>query len=318
MSGPVTGQTTDVPPPPSLTPVPGPSPGDPAVTSAGTSPVPAVPVALSPRVADEASGLTIGTGGKGAYFLIDDGSGTTQVVAVDAAGQLLNRVAIAGMAAANSEALAAGPCGASPMPDGGSSETCLYVGDIGDNKEQRAHVSIFRFAEPDLAAPQQGPVPADQWVYRYPDGPHNAEAVLVDVDGSLLVVTKPAAGLGDLPHRMYRAAPGGGELTFVREFSPPPPERAGKTLFTGNVVTDLAATPGRVLLLTYDDVQEYTAPEPSAALSTFPDWPHQSRPLPAMPQAEGIAGASDGCGYAVASEGGPGGTHGWLAVVTCG
>ena len=81
--------------------------------------------------------------------------------------------------------------------------------------------------------------------------------MLVDPDGSLLIITKPKNGA---PHRMYRGDPGGGELTFVREFRIPGSERPMRTILTGNVATDLAATPGRVLLLTYDDVHEYTAP----------------------------------------------------------
>ena len=92
---------------------------------------------------------------------------------------------------------------------------------------------------------------------------------MVDTDGSLIIVTKPPAQ-GALPHRMYRAEPGGGELVFIREFSPPAATHPFKTLFTGNVVTDLATAPGRVLLLTYDDVQEYTAPDPAAAVVVLP------------------------------------------------
>ena len=143
-----------------------------------------------------------------------------------------------------------------------------------------------------------------------------AESLLVDADGSLLIVTKPDPE-GGLPHRMYRAAPGGGELTFVREFNPPVAERPFKTLFTGNVVTDLASLPGRVLLLTYDEVQEYTATDPAADLSSFPEWPHRTLPSPTLPQAEGITFAADGCGFTLASEAGSGLGSGSLGIVRC-
>jgi len=274
-------------------------------------------VQLAPGVSDEASGIAASTTVAGAYFLVDDGSGASDVVAVGSDGGVLARIGVDGMSAGNAEALSAGPCGPTPLPDGSTGPSCLYVGDIGDNKEQRPDIALFRLAEPDLDALPADPVPADDWQYTYPDGPHNAEAILVDRDGSVLVVTKPPAA-GGFPHRIYRAAAGGGELTFVREFTPPAADRPLRTLFTGNVVTDLASGPGRVLLLTYDEVQQFTAPDPAAELSSFPDWPHHRLPLTALPQQEGITAAVDGCGFAVASEAGPGGRQGSLAVVSCG
>jgi len=97
---------------------------------------------------------------------------------------------------------------------------------------------------------------------------------------------------------------------------PRPLPRHG-TLFTGNVVTDLIGTPGRVLLLTYDELQGFTAPVLAADLATFPDWSHRVLPSPALPQAEGITFAWDGCGHAVASETGPGRSTGSLGIVGC-
>ena len=88
-------------------------------------------------------------------------------------------------------------------------------------------------------------------------------------------------------------------------------------MFTGNVVTDLAAAPGRVLLLTYDELTEYTAPDPAADITGFPDWPHHRLPMPDLPQAEGSPAMVEGCGYVVASEAGPGGDRGSLGIIRC-
>ena len=271
-------------------------------------------VSLAPGVSDEASGIAEARGTPGAYFLVDDATGTDSVVAVGADGALIARIGVEGMSADNAEAMASGTCGQLSPPGLGSSDSCLYVGDIGDNAERRDDIAIVRLAEPDLTDIPVEPIAADEWRYTYPDGPHNAEAMLLEPDGSLLVVTKPTGGQS---HRMYRAAPGGGDLVFVREFRPPAAERPLRTLVTGNVVTDLAATPGRVLLLTYDEVQEFSAPTPDADLASFPDWPHRRLPMPWLNQAEAVTGAADGCGYAVASEAGPGGGTGSLAMMTC-
>jgi hypothetical protein len=276
-------------------------------------------VELAPGVNDEASGIALSTTAPGLLFLIDDGTGTTGVAVVDEQGTLITRVELTGMSADNAEALTAGPCGAAiPRPDGGTDGTCLYVGDIGDNAERRPDIAVYRAAEPDLSiiTPGAGPitVSTDEWRYTYPDRPQNAESMMVAPDGSVIVVTKPRNGA---PHRMYRGEPGGGTLSFVREFALPGSPRPMRTILTGNVATDLAATPGRVLLLTYDDVHEYTAPDPAADPTTFPDWPTRSLPFPPLAQAEGIAGAPDGCGYVVASEAGPGGNTGSLGIATC-
>ncbi len=277
-------------------------------------------VQLAKGVSDEASGVAVSTRTPGAYFLVDDATGTNEIVAVDAKGALLARFPVAGMSAGNAEALSSGPCGTTPSP-GPPASDCLYVGDIGDNAARRDDIAVYRMAEPDLpgasaTGSDDDPLPADEWRYTYPDGAHNAEGMMIDTDGSVLVVTKPGRA-GTPPHRLYRGDPGGGELVLVREFRPPDAQQPFRTMITGNVVTDIAAAPGRVLLLTYDEVQQYTAPHEDAPLSSFPDWPHRRLPLSGLPQAEGVAPAADGCGYVVASEGGPGGVNGSLAVVTC-
>lgn len=270
-------------------------------------------VPLAPGVSDEASGIAASTTVPDRFFLIDDGTGADELAVVDDRGTLVTRVTLTGMDADNAEALGGGPCGSIPVI--GGARQCLYVGDIGDNRERRDDVVVYRAGEPDLTG--AGPhltVAADEWRYTYPDRPQNAESMLVAPDGSIIVITKPK---GVAPHRLYRGEPGGGTLAFIREFQVPASPRPMRTILTGNVATDAAATPGRVLLLTYDDVHEYTAPDPSAALSSFPDWPTRPLPFPDLPQAEAIAGAPDGCGYVVASEAGPAGSAGSLGLAAC-
>ena len=276
---------------------------------------------FAPGVANEASGVAAATGNPDAFFVVDDPTGVDGVVAVDGNGTLLARISVTGMSAGNAEALAAGPCGSTPIADSAEPPAgdarCLYAGDIGD-QIGRDRVTIYRFAEPTLSPPPDGPVHADAWQYTYPDQPQDAESLLVDTDGSLLIITKPAHGQGPVAaHRVYRGKPGSGELEKVGEFSPPEPPAALQSLFTGNVVTDAAATPGRVLLLTYDQVIEYVAADPTAPLATFFTWPQHNLPKPEQIQSEGITPTDDGCGYAIVSEGGPGGGAGSIAVVPC-
>jgi hypothetical protein len=72
----------------------------------------------------------------------------------------------------------------------------LYVGDIGDNDRRRSTVAVYRLPEPDLPSGTTAKRPAplttfDTLRLRYPDGAHDAEAVLCDPrTGDLLIATK--------------------------------------------------------------------------------------------------------------------------------
>jgi hypothetical protein len=65
----------------------------------------------------------------------------------------------------------------------------LYVGDIGDNQQTRKSVQVYRLEEPDLNA-TVSEIP-ETIRLRYPDHPHDAEALMVHpVTGDLYIVVK--------------------------------------------------------------------------------------------------------------------------------
>ena len=281
------------------------------ITATAPSPVVGPTANLRIGVAPGASGIAA-TGTPGTWFVVDDAEHTSEVVQVTEAG-LVRRMPIAGMSARNAEALAEGRCAASPAG-------CLFIGDIGDNASRRGDVVVYVATLVALKTFSGSPVAAAAWHYTYPDGPHDAEAMVVAPDGNLVIITKSAPdGTGHVPpHRIYRAKPGGGRLAFVTAFTPPNPVVPLQSLLTGTVVTDAFYDGKRLLLLTYDEVLDYTAPTANADPAGFPTWPHRAWPHPPLIQTEGIAGLSDGCGYIVASEEGPGGTQAALATISCG
>jgi hypothetical protein len=84
------------------------------------------------------------------------------------------------------EDVALGPCGR---------DTCLYLADTGDNRERRHTVRIHRLPEPDPAAARAGATARPQVLQlRYPDGPHDVEAMWVDPNGDVQLVTKGRRG----------------------------------------------------------------------------------------------------------------------------
>ncbi len=81
-----------------------------------------------------------------------------------------------------------------PGREAGTSD--LYLGDIGDNDASRRSIAVHRLPEPELpSGPVSGKPGAlarmESFALAYPDGGHDAEALLADpLTGDLFVVTK--------------------------------------------------------------------------------------------------------------------------------
>ena len=122
----------------------------------------------------------------------------------------------------------------------------LYVGDIGDNARQRPDIVVYRLGEPPVDQGGGATTPATALRLRYPDGPHDAEALLVDPrTGELVLVTKEFDGVADV----YVARPPQSAGAAI------PLRRAARVdLGVGAAVTAGAVSPeGSVLALrTYD------------------------------------------------------------------
>lgn len=250
----------------------------------------------------EASGLAASRVTDDVLYLLDDAPGTTGVHVVRTDGTALGFLEVAGMDTRDGESLAVGPCG----PDR-AEPWCLYVGDIGDNARAREHVVVHRVPEPDLAGGlPTGPVPADTARLRYPDGPHDAEALLVDDAGRVHLVTKArydreARTTGET--RLYRAeAFADGVMTDLGPLPVPAPRAPAQSLFVGEVVTGGDHHDGRVLLRTYDAVFEYAAPDGERDLAGLATWTVREVPAAFEPQSEALTFAADGCGFLTAGE----------------
>jgi hypothetical protein len=247
----------------------------------------------------EASGLAASALDPDLLYLLDDRPGTEAIWAVRTDGTMLGALPVAGMDARDGESLANGPC-----PDG---SPCLFVGDIGDNLRSRDDIVVHRVPEPDLSGglPVE-PLAGDVARFRYPDGAHDAEALLVDDAGRVHVVTKApfdrqTRETGEA--RLYRAeAFADGVLTDLGPVPVPPPRAPLQSGFVGTVVTGGEHREGRVLLRTYDAVLEYIAPPGDADLAGLAGWTVREVPSAFEAQSEALTWAADGCGYLTAGE----------------
>ena len=141
----------------------------------------------------ELSGLVASRRTDGVWWGHNDSGDTARIFAFAGNGRDLGTYALSGAVATDWEDIAAGP---GPV----ANTQYLYVADIGDNARARASVRVYRTPEPfvDPNAPTPAPqtlAPVDTLTFTYPDGPHDAESIVVDpVSGALLIVTKEFSG----------------------------------------------------------------------------------------------------------------------------
>ncbi len=136
----------------------------------------------------EASGVALSRRTPGVAWTHND-SGKPIVYALSDKGAVLGSVRVTGAEVVNWEDIAVAPC-----PSG----SCLYIGDIGDNRASRSSITIYRTPEP---VPNAKATDQVETMYaKYPDRPRDAEALVVLPKGDVFVVTKGEDG----PSSVYR------------------------------------------------------------------------------------------------------------------
>jgi hypothetical protein len=243
----------------------------------------------SPSI-DEASGLAASALHPGVLYTHNDSGDLPRFFALDLAGRDLGSYLVAGALALDWEDMARGPCA-------GGSGSCLYFGDIGDNLRIRPTGSVYRVAEPAQVGPGEHGAQAEAFPFRYPDGSHDAETLLVHpLTGVITVVSKVRSGASGiyelpLPLQVNHVV----MLRKVGEVQAP----EGSPRFTAGDVHPRAEG---VLLRTYDRLWFYAMrPEQSVAqaLASAPC----SVPVSRDSQGEAVAWEADGQGYVTTSEG---------------
>jgi hypothetical protein len=145
-----------------------------------------VPVGNEPSVLTELSGLAASHVHPGTLYTHNDSGDLARFFAISDKAVLNADIRLTGVSATDWEAISVGPC-----PSG----SCVYVGDIGDNDHNRAGCTIYRVVEP-ATLPSDGSivsVSSERFPFVYPDGPHNAETLLVHpTTGQVFVIIKEA------------------------------------------------------------------------------------------------------------------------------
>lgn len=218
----------------------------------------------------ESSGLATSSVHADTYYTINDSGFGPIVYALGSQGQVAGALELGTVEPFDWEALAPGP------------EERIWVGDIGDNQRVRDSITLYRFIEPPTLTDQS--VQWSRFQFHYPDGGHDAEALLVHpTTGQPFVVTKQLGG-GGIYAGPTEPVPGGGLESLTRVGDAPA------------MVTDGAFLPdgSAIVLRTYTQAHVLSWPDVK---------PIRTIDLPKQKQGESLTVLPDGKNVLVGSEG---------------
>ncbi|WP_394842062.1 hypothetical protein LZC95_33915 [Pendulispora brunnea] len=239
---------------------------------------------------DEASGLAASKRNPGVLYVHNDSGDSARFFALNEQAGLMGTFSVGGATAVDWEDTAVGPC-----PQG----SCVYLGDIGDNDEARTNVAVYRVREPDVAGGQtSGSLPAEKFPFAYPDGPHNAESLMVHpTTGSMYIISKTKTGKSRV-YKFPEPLTANTKVTLIKIAELNLPSGQSGTA-TG---ADIHPCAPRFLLRTYSRVYEFRAGANESFDQAFTKAP-VTLTAPSEDQGEAIAYAADGSGYYTVSEG---------------
>jgi hypothetical protein len=266
-------------------------------------------VAILPESLIEASGIARDPRREDLFWLHNDGGSDALLFGVDTTGTVLVTARIADISNRDMEDVTVGRCG---------SDWCVYLGDIGDNRSRRSSVRIHVLPLPALPDPEhtagersretdtihQELTALASWELEYPDGPRDAEGLLVDDSrGELLVISKGRRSAGVVLYSIDLAGfdQGDGEIRTLN--------RVGRLAIpvggsTSQLVTAADLSPDGTTLAVRSYASLHLLPWSGAALQDTTLVPYSALLLFAFePQGEGVTWGADGESLYLASEG---------------
>lgn len=256
---------------------------------------PVVLAQLEDQNISESSGVAASRLAPGVFWTHNDTRGGAVVHAFDRQGKSRGAWRVTGASLVDWEDIAAGP--------GPKGRPYLYVGDIGDNDNNRAEVVVYRFPEPAVAdsaagAPRETEA-AESVTLKFPDGPRDAETLMVHPrTGDIYVVNKTNkedAGV----YKLSAPQQFSGTHTLERVGSIARQGMIGKWFTGGDISPD-----GRRVVLC-DNASAYELELPAAGNSNFDRvWSQPLAPVPLgeRKQGEGVCYSHDGSSIFATSE----------------
>lgn len=162
----------------------------------GNYAAPVTVASLKNRSITESSGLAASKANPGIYWTHNDSGNGPLIYAFDASGASRGVWQLPAATCRDWEDIAVGP---GPL----SGQSYLYIGDIGDNEAMRSDIVVYRIPEPAVTVASASSTkakplrtePAEVFRFRYPDGKHDAETLLVHPQtGTVYIISKVLFG----------------------------------------------------------------------------------------------------------------------------
>lgn len=254
---------------------------NPSATAEDFEPKPVIS-SVDASVLKEASGLAASRINNGFVWTIEDSGNPPQVILLSTDGKIEKKIYLKGAENRDWEEIAI-----SKGPD--AALDYLYVGDIGDNGSTHEYCTIYRFPEPSSTIDTVRKF--DRIKFKYADGPHDAEAFLVDEKTQdIFILTKR-----DKQSRIYKLA-AGYSLSQINTA-----EFVGELGYNGITAAAISPDGKDILVKTYTKIFRYIKTNglsiPQALSSSA-----SSAPYTTEPQGEAICFAADDSGYFTLSE----------------
>jgi hypothetical protein len=232
----------------------------------------------------EISGVAASRVNAGILYIHNDSGNANQVYLTDANGANNGTLTLAPVGNRDWEDIAVGP-----GPD--ASKSYVYVGDIGDNDSKYNSVYVYRFPEPNLtgaALPFVTTIPTvDIIQLKYPDGPRNAETLMVDpLTKDIYIVSKESNLAKVYVARYPQSTTSTTTLTPVVKF-----------LFNKATGGDISPDGTEILLRSNDLIWYWKLTAGTSISAGLLNKPEHAPYANNEPQGEGVGFAADGSGY---------------------
>ena len=241
----------------------------------------------------ESSGVAASRKHPGVFWTHNDSGGGAWLYAFDRSGRDLGRFAVRGAKARDWEDIAIGP------------GHRIYIGDIGDNRSTLKGVTVYRIPEPDPKDNSRVTADAEAFRFRYPDGPHDAETLMVHPQsGDLYIVTKARGEDRDTLVFKAKAPLKSGTLTRVAALKLP--NTSVFTLLLGRINGgDISPDGSSVVICDYFKAWEAVLPKGAKDFDAIWKAEWKDLALGDRDQGEAICYRHDGKAVLAASEGSP-------------
>ncbi len=236
----------------------------------------------------EISGVAASRVNPGILYIHNDSGNLNQVYLTDGTGANKGTLNLAPVSNRDWEDIAVGP---GPV----AGKSYVYVADIGDNDSKYKSVFIYRFVEPELAGKTMPVInidTVDKIELKYPDGPRNAETLMVDPQTKDIYIASKESNTS----KIYVAHYPQSTSTFT-VMAP-----VVKLLFNKATGGDISADGTEILLRSKEFVWYWKLPAGTSIGAGLLTKPHHAPYANNEPQGEGIGFAADGSGYFTTTE----------------